>query len=288
MALVVGSATVATGMSPVVEAGLYADQIFIDGVTFTSKHDIGSAGQIQVEKYLADNTVAPKTPGSNFSDSEYANSVVDINCNNSFQKSQKVPMYYEATIPTPILINKTDDVTNAVRVGRQKSGLAVLVAGSTVSTDTTTITEDNIKDILIETRATLRKKNAAPNVVICSVDTYSCMLKVAGKEYTPLYNDDVIRVGKIGLWLGMLFIESSALDGTSSYTYKDGDGVDQTVDISDVEFVMYDFNAFSIIDKLTLLRIKDSEKFAGSLIQEEVDTGFKVTNSACALVKKHL
>lgn len=28
MALVVGSATVATGMSPVVEGGLYADEIF--------------------------------------------------------------------------------------------------------------------------------------------------------------------------------------------------------------------------------------------------------------------
>ena len=35
MALVVNGATVATAMSPIVEAGLYADEIFKDGQTFT-------------------------------------------------------------------------------------------------------------------------------------------------------------------------------------------------------------------------------------------------------------
>lgn len=62
-------------------------------------------------------------------------------------------------------------------------------------------------------------------------------------------------------------------------------GTTKSVDISDVQYVLYDHRAFSIIDRLTLLRVKDSELFAGSLVQEEVDTGFKVTNDDAVLVR---
>ena len=87
MALIVGSATVATGMSPIVEGALYADQIFIDGVSFTSKYDIGSAGQIQVEKYSTDSSIEAKVPGSNFTDTEICKHCNhNINCNNSFPR----------------------------------------------------------------------------------------------------------------------------------------------------------------------------------------------------------
>lgn len=288
MALVVGSATVATGMSPVVEGALYADQIFIDGVSFTSKYDVGSAGQIQVEKYSTDNTIEAKTPGSNFSDTEYSNTVVNINCNNSFQKSQKVPTYYENTMPSSVLINKSWDVAEAIRVGRQKAALAVLASGGTESEDTTEITASTIKSIAVSHRAKLRKNAAFPNVVICSVDAYSAALEAAGKDFTPLYNDDVVRQGKVGMWLGLMWIEASLLDGVSSYKYIDGEGTIKTVSVADIDFIMYDYNAFSIIDKLTMLRVKDSEDFAGSKVQGEIDTGFAVTNEKCVLIKKKL
>ena len=132
----------------------------------------------------------------------------------------------------------------------------------------------------------LRKKNAMPNVIICSVDVYSAALKSSGQRTSqPMYNDDVVRQGKVGMWLGMLWIEASLLDGASSYKYLDGDGATQTVSVKDIDFIMYDYNAFSIIDKLTMLRVKDSEQFAGSKVQEEIDTGFCVTNSDCVVVK---
>ena len=269
MALVVGSATVATGMSPVVEGALYADQIFIDGVTFSSKYDIGEAGQIMVEKYSTDNSVTAKVPGSDFTDSAYSNSIVNINCNNSFQKSVKVPMYYEATMPTGVLINKTWDVSEAVRVGRQKAALAILAKDGTAVENGVAITAANINEDL------------------CSVDVYSAALEAAGKDFSPAYNDDVLRAGKIGYWLGMLWIETSLLDGASKYKYRDASGTEQEQNIALVDMIMYDFNAFSIIDKLAMLRVKDSERFAGSLVQEEVDSGFAVTNPDCVIVRQH-
>ena len=247
MALVIGgNATVATGMSPIVEAGLYADAIFIDGVSFTSQHNIGSAGQIQVEKYAGGRGVKPGVPGGNFTDREYTNTVVDINVNNSFRDSVKVPTYFEATMPTSVLMNKTLEVTQKAGTGRQESALAALVAQGTASDDNEALTVDNIKSKIIASRTALRKKHAKPNVVIASIDANALMMEVAGKDYTPMYNDDVIRQGKIGMWLGMIWIEADLLDGsTNDYQYIDASGVAQTVDTSDVDFIMYDYNAFS-------------------------------------------
>lgn len=283
MALVVGNGTVATGMSPVVEQGLYADEIFRDGVSFTSEHTIGNAGQIQVEVYSPDNSIEPTVPGANFSNSEYANTVVDINTNNSFKKSQKVPAYFEASMPTDVLMNSTWKVTEDVRVARQKSGLAVLVDEGTASTVTSAISD--IKADILASRATLRASHARPDVCICSVDVYTMMLKAAGTDYTPVINDDVVTFGRVGYWMGILFIEATQLDGTSSYKYMQANGTTKSVNISSIQYILYDHRAFSIIDRLTLLRVKDSELFAGSLVQEEVDTGFKVTNDDAVLVR---
>ena len=285
MALVVGSATVATGMSPVVEGGLYADEIFQDGITFTSEHDVGNAGQIQVEVYSPDNSIEPKTPGADFTNSEYANTVIEINTNNSFQKSQKVPAYVQATMPTSVLINKTWAVTEDIRIARQKTGLAVLVAEGTASEDTEVITSANIKEKVLDIRKDLRKKHAKPDVVIASVDKYSAMLEIAGKDYTPIANDSVVATGRVGYWMGMLWVESTLLGG--SFKYNNASGVAQTVDTSNIDFIMYDHMAFSIIDKLVMLRTIDNPNAAGALVQEEVDSGFKVTNAACVVVKKN-
>lgn len=285
MALVVGQATVATGMSPVVEGGLYADEIFQDGITFTSEHDVGNAGQIQVEVYSPDNSIEPKTPGADFVNSEYANTVIDINTNNSFQKSQKVPAYVQATMPTSVLINKTWAVTEDIRIARQKTILAVLVAEGTASDDNDAITSANVKEKVLNARKDLRKKNARPDVVIASVDVYSAMLEVAGKDYTPVTNESVVATGRVGYWMGMRWEESTLLGG--SFKYNNASGVAQPVDTSGVGFIMYDHMALSVIDKLVMLRVIDNPNAAGALVQEEVDTGVKVTNPACALVKKN-
>lgn len=285
MALVVGQATVATGMSPVVEGGLYADEIFQDGVTFTSEHDIGNAGQIQVDVYSPDNNIEPKTPGADFTNSEYANTVIDINTNNSFQKSQKVPAYVQATMPTSVLLNKTWAVTEDIRIARQKTGLAVLATEGTASEDTDTITSANVKAKVLALRKELRKKHARPDVVIASVDAYSAMLEEAGKDYTPVSNDTVVATGRVGYWMGMLWVEATLLGG--SFKYNNAEGVVKEVDTSTIELIMYDHMAFSIIDKLVMLRTIDNPNAAGSLVQEEVDSGFKVTNAACVVVKKN-
>ena len=286
MALVVNGATVATAMSPIVEAGLYADEIFIEGKTFTSQYDVDSAGQIQVEKYSPDMEVKAKVPGSNFSDKDYKNTVININCNNAFQYSQKVPAYFEATMPTSVKMNQTLRTTENVRIGRQKAGLAALVHGGTESTNTEAITETNFKEEFLKDRKILVDKFAKPNVAITSTEVYNIMLKLAGTEFTPSTNENVVTTGQVGYWMGILWIEAPLLGGSLSFLNESG--IEQAVDTANIDYILYDYKAYSIIDKLTMLRVIDSEEFAGSKIQEEIDTGFKVTNADCVLVRKHL
>ena len=286
MALVVNGATVATAMSPIVEAGLYADEIFIEGKTFTSQYDVDSAGQIQVEKYSPDMEVKAKVPGSNFSDKDYNNTVISINCNNAFQYSQKVPAYFEATMPTSVKMNQTLRTTENVRIGRQKAGLAALVNGGTESTNNEAITETNFKEEFLKDRKILVDKFAKPNVAITSTEVYNIMLKLAGTEFTPSTNENVVTTGQVGYWMGILWIEAPLLGGSLSFLNESG--LEQAVDTANIDYILYDYKAYSIIDKLTMLRVIDSEDFAGSKIQEEIDTGFKVTNADCVLVRKHL
>ena len=286
MALVVNGATVATAMSPIVEAGLYADEIFIEGKTFTSQYDVDSAGQIQVEKYSPDMEVKAKVPGSNFSDKDYKNTVININTNNAFQYSQKVPAYFEATMPTSVKMNQTLRTTENVRIGRQKAGLAALVHGGTESTNNEAITETNFKEEFLKDRKILVDKFAKPNVAITSTEVYNIMLKLAGTEFTPSTNENVVTTGQVGYWMGILWIEAPLLGGSLSFLNESG--VEQAVDTANIDYILYDYKAYSIIDKLTMLRVIDSEEFAGSKIQEEIDTGFKVTNADCVLVRKHL
>ena len=286
MALVVNGATVATAMSPIVEAGLYADEIFIEGRTFTSQYDVDSAGQIQVEKYSPDMEVKAKVPGSNFSDKDYKNTVININTNNAFQYSQKVPAYFEATMPTSVKMNQTLRTTENVRIGRQKAGLAALVHGGTASTNNEAITETNFKEEFLKDRKILVDKFAKPNVAITSTEVYNIMLKLAGTEFTPSTNENVVTTGQVGYWMGILWIEAPLLGGSLSFLNESG--LEETVDTANIDYILYDYKAYSIIDKLTMLRIIDSEDFAGSKIQEEIDTGFKVNNADSVLVRKHL
>lgn len=286
MALVVGSAAVASGMSDLIQEALYADEILQDGVTFTSRYQKSEAGQIQVVKYSGDESIEPSVPGSDFNDSEYANSVVDINCVNGFQKSQKVPSYYSATMPINVQAGEVIEVTKAVRNARQKSALACLLNEGTASSITTAITTSNIESLVLDERATMRKAFGRPDVVLASVDVYNIMLKVAGAKYTPVMNDDIVRTARVGYWMGMLWVEAPHLGQDYTLKYKDGTQTNSE-DTDNVEFIMYDHSAFSVIDVLSALRVIDSEDFFGSKIQMEIDTGFKVTNQACVRVKSH-
>lgn len=77
------------------------------------------------------------------------------------------------------------------------------------------------------------------------------------------------------------------MDVMDAAKYYDYAGVLQTVNLTEVDFIMYDFNAFSIVDNLESIRLKDSENFTGTLAQVEFNSGYRVTTKAKVAVRKH-
>ena len=152
--------------------------------------------------------------------------------------------------------------------------------------DTEAITKANIISKIIAGRKSIRKQKASANVVMASVETYSTMLEAAGDKFIPVKNDEIIRTGQMGYYLGMLWVECNMLDLSTAAKYYDYTGTLQTEDLSKVEYIMYDWRGLHIVDLLDMARLKDSENFNGTLAQVEICSGYRLGDKNYAVVKK--
>ncbi len=275
--------------SPIVEPNLYYDSIFQPGLTYSDKFqgDGVGAGLVHVFKLGGDAVADPKAPASDFTHTAAQNELVDLRLNNTQSKSKKIYKIQADTVPYAMAEAHLAEAVTNCREGWQASGLACLVHEGTVLEDTAAITKDNIKAKVLAARKRVRKGKAVANIVMANVDTYTTMLEAAGDQYTPVINDAIMQTGQVGRWLGMLWVECNMLDLLNAAKYYDFAGTLQTEDLTAVDFIMYDWNRFSIVDNLETIRLKDSENFNGTLAQVEINSGYRVPTKACVVVKKH-
>lgn len=269
--------------SAILEPNLYFNPILVPGVTCTDKYQVGPAGQIFVHQ-LATSAVEAGKPGRNFTDEEASNELIPIQLNNNFQKSKKI---YGVQADAVAFDAGNEYLATAIqecREGWMQCGIACLAQEGTAATAVSAITEETVKSDLIDTRTELVKGKGRANVVMCTPEYYGLVLKAAGKDFTPTTNDRIASTGNVGQWLGFTFVEANG--ATGSIKYYDSAGSQQTVDMSTVQYVMYYHEALSVVSNFEVARIIDSERFAGSLAQVEMNTGYKVTNKKLAYVRK--
>ncbi|MBS7225376.1 MAG: hypothetical protein KH050_08560 [Clostridiaceae bacterium] len=269
--------------SKILEPNLYYNPVMVPGVTFTDKYQIGPAGQIFVHQ-LKTSAVAPGTPGRDFVDTVASDDLIPIQMNNNFQSSKKIYGVQAAAVQFAAGNEFLSTAIQEVREGWMQAALACLVQEGTAATDTAAITADTVKADLIKTRAEVVKGKGRANIVICTPDYYGLVLETAGKDFTPVHNDRIAQTGNVGQWLGFTFVEANGLVG--SIKYYDSTGSLKTVDCSKVQYVMYYHEALSIISNFEVARIVDSENFAGSKAQVEMNTGYKVTNKKLVFTRK--
>lgn len=87
--------------------------------------------------------------------------------------------------------------------------------------------------------------------------------------------------------MGMLWVECNMLDLLAEAKYYDHTGTLQTEDLTKIDYIMYDWRGFSIIDNLEALRLKDSSSFVGTLAQVAINSGYRVPQKARVAIKKH-
>lgn len=272
----------------ILEPNLYGDAIMQPGKTFNNQYQgDAAAGLVKIYKTTRDSAVDPTTPAGDFSNEDTANTLIDLRLNNSFRKSKKIYQVAANSVQYKLADETLSTAIKDVQEGWQYSALACLAYEGTDLADYTAITKDNIKSYVLTARKSLRDNHAKPNTVIASVAVYSSMLELAGGDYTPSKNENTLTTGRVGTWLGMEWYEGDLLDNEQA-KYYDYAGTLRTVDLTDVDFIMYDSTTFHIVDNLEAMRLRDAENFVGTLAQVEINTGFRVSNSEKVVIKKNL
>ena len=266
----------------ILEPNLYYNPVMVPGVTFTDKYQTGPAGQIFVHKVYT-SAVEAGTPGRDFADKKMADTLIPIQLNNNFQQSYKLYGVQAAAVAFSAGEEALSTAISECREGWMQCAIACLAHEGFAATATAAITAENVKADIIATRKEIVKKKGRANVVMCTPDFYGVVLEAAGKDFTPVQNDRVAETGNVGKWLGMTFVEANGAAG--SIKYYDHAGTQQTVDMTNVQYVMYYHEALSIVSNFDLARIIDSERFAGSRAQVEMNTGYRVTNQDLVAVR---
>ena len=283
-----GGYNVEERFSPIVAPNFYFDSIFQPGMTYNDQFqgDANGSGAVKVFRLAAKQAKDPKQPASDFEHGKAENELIPVLLNNSQQESTKIYNVQASAVPYDMADAHLSQSVLVCREGWQQSGLACLVHEGTVMADTAAITTDNITKKIIAGRKSIRKQKASANVVLASVETYSTMLEVSGDKFIPVKNDEIIRTGQMGYYLGMLWVECNMLDLTTAAKYYDYTGTLQTEDLSQVEYIMYDWRGMHIVDLLDMARLKDSENFNGTLAQVEIVSGYRLGDKNYAVIKK--
>lgn len=269
---------------------LRPDSFLVDGVTFTSKYAKGDAkaGVVWFHK-LAVNSRGSEAVGGDYTHEEASNELVPIYITNAFRRSKKLRGVVAAQINAAFMDQVATEQAEDIRVDKDACSIAGLVYGGTVSADTEAIDETNVINKIVSLKKELKKKKVTPNVLLVSPDVEAAMQEahLTKSIFTPVTNDDLIKAGVIGRYLGMYVFARVELgdSANTSVVYRDNEA--HNVDLSGVDLVMYNNNFFGKIDSFEEARIAPSNEFAGMYANVEQNTGFGVINKNAVLVKKN-
>ena len=273
--------------SALVEPNLWFNNIFQDGITFTSKYQLGPAGQILVHKPGV-GTITPTTPGADFTDAIVADTLITIALNLQYNRSRKLYRVTAASVAYPIAAAELETAIREIAKAWTLSGVKAILGtvGTINSTNILTVAATStLFDLIVDDRAKLVGTGVVPDTIIVSPAIYAMLLKSDEFQRTGTIGDMVVSGGNVGRVAGMTVVEYEALDAAAvdgatigGITWASGDLM---------EYIMYDHDTFSIVTSVDMVRVKDSERFNGSLAQVEMVSGFKVTNAARVLLKFH-
>lgn len=266
------------------EANLYYGSVLVPGVTCDDSYTVGPAGGIYVHK-LAAATAEPGKPGRDFTDTDSQDELIPIHMNNDFQHSRKIYSVQASAVSASLKDASLAEAQAICREGFNVSGVACLAQEGTAASDTTVPTKDNAKDLVIDARTEIVKDKGTADVVLCSPAFYALILKSAGKDFQPNTNDKMAATGQVGEFLGMTWVECNALVSAAAKYYDSADTL-KTVDMSGVDFIVYNHATLSAVTNFSAARIVDSENFVGSKAQVEQNVGYKVRNAKLARVHK--
>lgn len=271
--------------SALVEPNLFDNNVFQPGVTFTDKYTLGAAGQIFIHK-LGKVTVAVGEPGQDFTSTNTADATIAITLNKAFRRSEKIYGATAAAVAYPVAAAHLEQALLDIREAWNKEAAKVIFEAKISQTDasvtgpasvlgTTGLDKDNIYKSVVDDRAALVAEGARPNGLIVSPATYALLLQSPEFVRASDLAFEAASSGVVGRVAGLNVFEYQGLPAGVTINSAD----------YDVEYIMLDSDAFSIVTNVEVIRLIDSPDFNGTLAQVEIVSGMALTNTDRALVK---
>ena len=274
--------------SALLEPNLWYNNIFIPGVTYTDKYQLGPAGQIFVHKPGV-GTITPTVPGADFSDAIVQDSLVTIPLNLQFNRSRKI---YGATLASVAYAAAASEMETAIQEIKKAWTLAAyqaLIGTTSIINSTnilTVLTASTVYDTIVDDRAKLVATGVKPDTLIVSPAVYGMLLQSDEFQRTGTVGDNAVSNAIVGRVAGLNVVEYEAVDSGAVDGQTIGGITWATGDL--MEYVMYDSDAFSIVTSVEAMRlVEEPTRFVGTLAQVQIVSGFKLTNPARALLKFH-
>jgi hypothetical protein len=151
----------------------------------------------------------------------------------------------------------------------QEDMLNELQTTTTISANTAVPLPGTIYGVVVADRKVLVDNGAKPDTLIVSTATYAALLESDQFVRATQLGDTVVTEGFVGRMAGLNVYEYQGFGALEDY-------------------VMYDSDALSCVMSVEMLRIKDSERFNGVLVQNETVAGIELTNVERALKKDHV
>lgn len=296
MAIKYGSMYVDEKYASIFEPNLYRDTVLVPGVTYTDKYQEGPAGQIHIHKFASGAPTKPGAPGRDFTHTVASDELITIQLNNNYMESDKLYQVQLGAIAAPAAAALMERVTMKIRQGRDLSALGCLITEGTRSTNSGEIGTGTGKisaldALMAERTAAANSAASSARIVLASPAFISQFIKESIGKFTPSYNDSLIRSNaRVIDYLDYHIIECNMLSINVDSEYYNSAGTKKTTakaDLADVDFIMYNPEAFSVVDNLNVFRMMDGGKdFLGVLAQAELNTGFKVTNADLVRIRR--
>lgn len=288
---------------------LRSNTFLIPGVTYNSNYDGEAAGAISVSFHAPNvESVSSAAVGGDYTASEVDDELVTVNICNAFRKQKKLRNIAAASVSYDYAQTSLNEAAEDVREGRDRSAIAALVNGGTAATlaeaKTWTgdsdlaalpaLTKTNVKSITLGVITKLKKAKAKPSIILASPEWEAAIVdaQTSGSgPFTPETNEEMIKAGSVGRYLGCSVIPNQELNGSANTAVAlntaIGTAVSGGVDLSKTDFVIYDARFFGFLNHVTDGRIVDSQTFAGSYACIEDNCGMKVLKSGTVVVYQH-
>jgi hypothetical protein len=279
--------------SPLVEPNLFAGNVFQPGMTFTDKYQLGAAGQIMVHKPGV-GTVTATVPGADFTETVVGDSLITISLNKQFNRARKIYGAAVATVAYGIAASELETAIQEVKAAWNLEAASAIVDadGIRVASNVTVLTNDTtVYDDIVDARQALRALKAHPDSCIVSPTVYGKLLKAPEFQRSVEIDNGVVRDAYVGRIAGLNVYEYESLSSAAgNLTNINGttDNIAWAGANDELEFMVYDHDALSIVTALNVVGIYDGmPRFNGIDAEVEIVSGFKLTNASRAILKIH-